>query len=177
MEVGSFDGLWARDVHQRYGSRILIFEPVESFCRKMRGSIPTVGGGGGRAVEILPYGLSDHDHEDFFYLQGQGTSFNRRLADAQQVKVQLRDGVKVLDELNITNVDLVKINIEGGEYDLLEHYIEYERLSVFKNLLIQFHRIQGAEERLTTLRERMAETHELSWRYEGVFESWRRRDA
>ena len=42
----------------------------------------------------------------------------------KQTEIQLIEMADFLREKNIKQVDLMKINIEGSEYDLLEHLIE-----------------------------------------------------
>ena len=73
------------------------------------------------------------------------------------------------------DVDLIKINIEGGEYEVLESLIADNKLSMFKNLQIQFHDfiIENAKERMSKIQQELAKTHVLTYQYEFVWENWK----
>lgn len=72
-------------------------------------------------------------------------------------------------------VALVKINIEGGEYELLNYIIDKGLIGNVKYLQVQFHLIEGinAKEQYGKLAKRLSETHHLDWRYPFCWESWK----
>ena len=45
----------------------------------------------------------------------------------------------LIQELNIKTIDLLKLNIEGGEYKLIDNLFENDLLKNIKHLQIQFH--------------------------------------
>ena len=68
----------------------------------------------------------------------------------------------------------MKINIEGGEYDLLEHLIETGFVKNIFDLQIQFHDfIPNARGRMENIQKKLKKTHKLSYQYEFVWESWK----
>jgi hypothetical protein len=73
-------------------------------------------------------------------------------------------------------VALVKINIEGGEYDLLNYIIEKGLMKNIINLQVQFHLIEGVdcEGAYKELAKQLSLTHKISWRYPFCWESWER---
>ena len=54
-------------------------------------------------------------------------------------KIKIKKITDVIKELNIDKIDLMKINIEGGEYDLLFYLIEKKLIYKIDNIQIQFH--------------------------------------
>lgn len=74
-------------------------------------------------------------------------------------------------------IALVKINIEGGEYELLNYIIEKGLMNNVIDLQAQFHLIEGrdCENMYSDLAKRLKKTHELSWRWPFCWESWKRR--
>jgi hypothetical protein len=62
-------------------------------------------------------------------------------------------------------VDLMKINIEGGEYELLEHLIARGLTKRIRNIQVQFHEdvMAGAAGRMERIQSRLAETHHLTY--------------
>ena len=89
--------------------------------------------------------------------------------------IQLKAMAKVLTELNIEHVDLLKINIEGGEFPLLEYLLNKGLMARIKHLQVQFHDFtEDAVSRRELIRKKLAITHAQEWCYPFVWESWRR---
>ena len=73
-------------------------------------------------------------------------------------------------------VGVLKLHIEGGEYEVLENLLETQALVRMRCLLIQFHRQPvGWEARYQRIVEGLRKTHEPVWRYPMVWEKWLRR--
>lgn len=74
----------------------------------------------------------------------------------------------------LCNVALVKMNIEGGEYELLRHMLPH--IGEVKYLQVQFHLIDGmdCEKLYKDIATELSKTHKLMWRYPFVWESWER---
>ena len=68
----------------------------------------------------------------------------------------------------------MKINIEGAEYDLLEHLIDTGLISNIHNIQVQFHDfVSNAEQRMIMLQKELEKTHGLTYQYPFVWENWR----
>ena len=75
---------------------------------------------------------------------------------------------------SISRIDLMKINIEGGEYDLLEHLIDSGVIGAIADVQVQFHDfVPHAEKRMEEIQRRLSETHELTWQYKFIWENWK----
>ncbi len=74
-----------------------------------------------------------------------------------------------------SKIELLKLNIEGGEYELLESLLENDCITYFKNIQVQFHDFlfDNAKERMTKIQEQLSKTHELTYQYEFVWENWK----
>ena len=78
----------------------------------------------------------------------------------------------------VEEVDLMKINIEGGEYELLEQLIETDMMSKIKDLQIQFHNIASdPEKRMQAIQEALKNSRYLTYQYKFVWENWTRRET
>jgi hypothetical protein len=91
----------------------------------------------------------------------------------------MRDVASVFDELGERDVDLMRINIEGGEYKVLERMLEQDLLKKCRKLMVQFHE-QWPSRRESgpwrqSLVERIELTHKPEFKYEFVWESWVRK--
>ena len=68
------------------------------------------------------------------------------------------------------------MNIEGGEYDLLEYLVGTEWIGKIEDIQIQFHNY-GPEyvRRKDKIRLELSKTHYLTYDYALIFENWRLR--
>ncbi len=174
IDVGGFVGEWCIPMVQRYGCRIEVYEPAASALqtlRKRTADFPS--------VHIHDVGLGRADFEARLAEKGPGsTIYESDEVDAEIETVRIRDVVAEFDELGFGNIDLMKINIEGGEYDLLDRLLASDHGARVDQFLIQFHEwLPRAYYRRWRIRRKLRETHELVWDYPWVFEFWVRRDA
>lgn len=125
-------------------------------------------------ITSLNYGLSDIDGEFILSDRVDGSSFlNPNHAKDDGIKCELREFFSVLDSLNVKNIDLMKINIEGGEYPLLQHISKENRFDVVINYQIQFHNfVENAFIMRNDIIESLSKTHKQTWCYPFVWENW-----
>lgn len=175
LDVGGFEGQWAEDMYRRYNCKIYIFEPVESYYK-----ILTERFIGNDKVKIYKCGVSNKDGETYISLGGDSSSTfheNSRIdtyLDSNREKIQLIDLSKFLEDENLDKVDLIKINIEGGEFDLLEHLADTDKLKTFVDIQVQFHDfVPNAIERRDGIRESLSKTHYITYDYTFIWENWR----
>ena len=68
----------------------------------------------------------------------------------------------------------MKMNIEGGKYDLLEHLIVRGLILNIENIQVQFHDfVPDAASRMGGIKMNLAKTHVLTYEYESVWENWK----
>ena len=73
-------------------------------------------------------------------------------------------------------VDLMKINIEGGEYDGLDKLVGTGLIKGIKSIQVQFHDfVPDAEKRVKDIHDKLQVTHIPTYQYEFVWENWQRR--
>ena len=56
---------------------------------------------------------------------------NQKTNDSNCVKIKLKDIVEYIDQNAIENIDLMKININGGEHEILNHLINSQKIKYF----------------------------------------------
>lgn len=174
LDVGAYTGEWAQEMDTRYRATVHAFEPdPRNFAQLERRFTnnhrvqPHACGLGARS-EILPMS------QQFM----GSTVFEQRTVNAsgQWADVQIHDICDTWQQLQLQTVDLMKINIEGAEFPLLERMQEqklFERVDCF---LIQFHEWHpGAYLRRRRIRRGLAKTHNLEWDYPFIWEKWVRR--
>ena len=175
FDVGGYRGEWAQQIKARYNPYLHIFEPDRfslAQLRKMYGNDPK--------VVCHPFGLAGSDRTAILRHAFMGsTIFDSSPAKGNQTsEIALRDVRGVMDELGIAEIDLVKINIEGGEYELLERMLETGLHLRFKRIRVQFHEwIPGSHAMYRRIRDGLRRSHDPEWHYSFVWESWLRKDS
>jgi FkbM family methyltransferase len=175
LDVGGFIGDWASQMRSRYGAVIHVFEPNPHLIEVLRKTFATDPG-----VTVHPFGLAGANGTLRMSLAGMGSSVysdsptNRTAPEHRDVS--LRDVTEIFDELSLTEVALLKVNIEGGEYDFLERLIASGLHKRCHYIRVQFHDwFPNARRLRKQIVTELARTHDVEWSYPFVWESWRRK--
>ena len=110
------------------------------------------------------------------------------LSDAADtdVNVRVRRLSTMARELNVSSVALLKLNIEGGECDVLEDLLNHRKagraegrqlyVGDVSNIQVQFHETpMQTPERVQRIRRALNATHCLTYSFPFVWENWRLR--
>lgn len=169
LDVGGYKGDFTALIHEKFNCRVFVFEPLSVFYHICKQRFT-----GNAKIIALNYGLSDADKISQIHIAEDSSSFYKRNSKTSEEIAQLRNCATVFKELGIEKVDLMKINIEGGEYNLVKKLIDSDLIEKIKYLQIQFHNfVENAEEKRQNLRSQLTRTHIEMWNYEFVWESWR----
>jgi FkbM family methyltransferase len=167
FDLGGYEGQWTSDIYSMYRCKIHIFEPVITFAEKIGNRFLK-----NSDVIVHQFGLSNKNEILKIGIDNDSTSIfknGRELAEAKLIEAD-----QFLKENKIGRIDLMKINIEGSEYDLLEHLINTGYVKNIKNIQVQFHSfVPNAEERMLNLQNKLKITHQLTYQYRFVWENWR----
>jgi FkbM family methyltransferase len=171
FDLGGYLGDFSAAIVERYNCKIYIFEPHPEYFFKCIERFSSY-----KNVMVLNYGLADKDGEFLLSNQSDGSSFiNPNHAQKDGIKCVIRDFSNVLDELDIINIDLMKINIEGGEFPLMEHIVSCGKQALVRQYQIQFHNfVENAVTRRIKISRALSETHVRTWCYTFVWENWRK---
>ena len=163
IDVGAYHGHWSKKIYDRYKCKVLAFEPV--FHEIARTTLR------GTPVVINTIGLGDKNETLEISIQADSTSSFK--SGGNTIKVNIRDFIEVMNEYQINRIALLKINIEGGEYGLLEHLINKEFTTRIANIQVQFHDFMpDAANRRNLIQAKLKTTHHLTYNFEFVWENW-----
>ena len=102
------------------------------------------------------------------------TSFASPYAKGATQQVQIRSIVECIHELEIDQIDLMKINIEGGEFDVLPAIIKSGDIRKVQYLQVQFHNfVPQATKQRAAICAQLENTHSEMWNYKFLWESWK----
>ncbi len=177
VDLGAYEGEWSARVLARADERgqprvrIHAFEPESGAIQRCRRTL-----GDESRVELHPFGLAGRDRRLRLAVGGPGSSV---FADPGapgffgSEEVELRDIAAVLTELGAPAIDFLKINIEGGEFEVLDRLYETGWLRRTGPIIVQFHEFApGAHRARRRNRRQLAETHRCTWSYPWVYERW-----
>lgn len=173
FDLGGYEGQWASDIYSKYRSRIFVFEPSEIFCDSIKKRFER-----NPDVEVFNFGLSNKNEEVKLYMQADGSSVLHAMKsnNNQYELIKLRDISEFLSESKIVSIDLMKINIEGAEYEVLERLIKTDWIKCITNIQVQFHNfVNDAEERMLLVQKALSLTHKPTYQYKFVWENWTRK--
>lgn len=169
FDVGGYDGEWASDLFSRYQCRIELFEPVADVAERTRRRFEK-----NPRIAVHGFGLGARDEWTSIAVAGPGSSIYRQ--GTTRERIRLCRAASFIREHGFARIALMKINIEGGEYELLEHLLDEDLVRGVGDLQVQFHDfVPDAVARMGRLQERLARTHTLTYQYPFVWENWRRR--
>ena len=171
FDLGGYLGDFTAAILERYNCKAYVFEPHPEYFSKCIERFSSY-----ENVMVLNYGLADKDGEFLLSNQSDGSSFiNPNHAKNDGINCIIRDFSSVLKELDVTNIDLMKINIEGGEFPLMEHIISCGEQAIVRQYQIQFHNfVENAVDRRIQISSALSETHVRTWCYTFVWENWRK---
>ena len=162
FDIGGYKGDYAQEVYDKYGCTVYLFEPHPEFYDACVQRFLL-----NDKIIRLNYGLSDKNGKFMLSDCVDGSSFlNPNHQDKSGIECEVKEIVSVLKLLKVTNIDLMKINIEGGEYPVLLHMISKKVVSLVDNYQIQFHNfIDKADDLRNNIIEELQKTHMQTWCY------------
>ena len=174
FDIGGYKGQWASDIYAKYNCTIHVFEPVQSFAQKIEERFKN-----NSKIILHDFGLGQTTADAQITIDNDASSLHRHSCrttgnNSQTIKiVDIDDFIK---QNNIHHIDLMKMNIEGGEYELLDRIIETGLIDKIQNVQIQFHDfVPQADKRRQALAKVLSETHEITYQYPLIWENWQRK--
>lgn len=170
-DVGAYEGRWAWDMFDRYPTAILhLFEPVPDYALRLLIEA-RIRDPQHESIAVTKAGLSDKTGTAEITIAGDRSStYEMGYLGTGIAQIALVD---VLEALGSQFVHVMKVNIEGEEYPVLERLIVSGKVSQIGTLLVQFHTfIPHFGERYLGIRRGLLKTHTPTWRDPFVWERW-----
>jgi len=171
FDLGGYKGQWASDIFAKYRPSVFVFEPVKSFADAIDKRFEK-----NERIKIFTLGLGQSSRDEEIHISDDGSSIFGKSKDKERIKiVDANDWI----QQNLTpnqEIDLMKINIEGGEYELLDRLIESQLVNRVKNIQVQFHNISNdSAPHMEKIQSELKKTHKLTYQYRFVWENWQRK--
>ena len=169
MEIGGYYGDFTAEIAARYNPYIYVFEPITAFFSIIEKRFEK-----NKKITLWKIGLNDFTALHEISINNDGSSLYKKRKKEETETIQIKDIVEWFDENDIKSVDLMQINIEGGEYSLLERLIESGYVCKIKHIQVQFHSQyhKNAEELMLKIQNKLSKTHNLDFQYKFIWENW-----
>lgn len=158
IDIGAYRGEWAEQILDRYGCKMIVVEPTDSI------------------TQYAAFAGTEVINKAAWLFDGK-----LRMGGAYYYTSAFEDPVTEYECFDINSllrrfddIALLKMNVEGAEYDLITHVWREGMLHHIHELQIQFHLIEGeqSEVRYDAVAALLGETHRVRWRYPFCWESW-----
>ncbi len=137
IDVGAFKGEFAEKILLKFGSNLILLEPLINEYNILEKKFFL-----NEKIKLINKALSDHNKKAYL-LNNANNSLITNKNSNKTLEVDCLDVKDLFDgELNI---DLIKLNVEGSEYEIIEKLIDLNYLTKCKNYLIQFHHKDNKE--------------------------------
>lgn len=171
IDAGGYRGDWSAKIAELYDPHIFIFEPIPEYFEIIKRRFDA-----NPKIKVFNNGIFSKTVRTHFGINGEGSGMFMNNKN-KSVEVSLIDIGQFISENKINRIDLIKINIEGGEYELLNKMISSGIVNICNNIQIQFHHwVPNAIELREEIINLLQITHYPTYQYPFTFENWRRKD-
>jgi FkbM family methyltransferase len=155
IDIGAYRGEWAETIYTNYGCKVIAIEPTE-YIRDFRHG------------QVINKAAATHNGK----IQFGGMSYYTSAFEEGTHEYECFDINGMLKELD--EIAVMKINIEGAEYDLLDYIISAGLHKKIRNFQVQFHQIVNRPYLMwyEGIAMKLSKTHKCTWSYPFCWENW-----
>ena len=164
LDCGGYHGEFANEIYRRYGCVVIVFEPIPEFAASIK---PL----NREKISVECVGIAALTGTRSMWVMGDMSGANASHGHGRQIDVPVF-GVEFIMQRAKAPIDLLKLNIEGMEYEVLEKILELNVATAIKNIQVQFHRIPDCQKRIDAIRTGLSKTHEQKYCTDFIFEGW-----
>ena len=173
FDLGGFEGQWSSDLYARFPCNIYIFEPVFSYFKLIQNRFKY-----NKQVKVFAFGLGAYARKENIFINGDASSIINNYLIHPSSKSFNEISIESIESFTKNNIikkiDLLKINIEGGEYEVLDFLVKSDLIKSINNIQVQFHNInQHAYQQMYDLRKQICKTHDLVRNYDMVWDFYK----
>ena len=168
FDCGAHLGFFAAEIFRRYQCEVFCFEPMPRHFKELSKRFADTP-----RIVCLNYGIAPTSGEAKISVEGEASSLFRTTASPESETVRFMGVDEALQLAGGRKIDLLKLNIEGGEFELLEAILARNLADRFRNIQVQFHQvIPDYHQRWQGIRAGLVRSHQLTYDYYFVFENW-----
>ena len=164
--VGAFEGDYLNKLNNKFRCEVYAFEPVVEFFKVLEKKFQN-----SENVTLINKGLSDKTETISFSIDNESSSvFTSSGRSALVNMISIND---FFDKHEIKYVDFIYMNIEGGEFAVLNEIIKNGLIKNINHLQIQFHNIsKKSKDERKRIRKELKKTHYNVFNFPFIWERW-----
>jgi len=171
FEIGSFKGRWAFQICQKYSPRMFCFEPQRWAAQTTEMLLKPFN------ARVFNFGLASRNKQAGLVNFGSDAATAVEYATEQTMglhMVEMRDMAQVVVqlELDLEEINLCLINIEGGEYELVPYMLKKRILP--QVMMIQYH---GNTEHYMDMQPQLDRFYDVLWSYGMTLTAYVRKES
>jgi len=170
FDIGGFKGDFTNMILNMYKCNIFIFEPITEYYNFIRNRFIN-----DNLVKCYNFGLGGSNCDAVIRKSGSSSSIFSDFGSSEiNENIKIRSITEFIINNDFNKIDLIKINIEGSEFDLLESLLLNNKIiNRIYILLIQFHDfIKDADNRRYIIQKKLSKTHKKEFDYPYNWEKW-----
>jgi hypothetical protein len=145
-----------------------VVEPVTEYFQILESKFS-----GNQRVKLFHLAVGDRNGIIDIYIDGMKSGSNANSILIQSAEIMATDDL--LRRLPVTPT-VVEINIEGGEYLVMQNLFASNLVEQVRTFLVQFHKYEYRDEIMRgEIREKLSASHAEIYCYEWVWERWDRK--
>lgn len=172
FDIGGYQGNFAQQIYNKFKANVHVFEPRKQLSNYIGSRFA-----GNDKVLVYPVGVGAKTEDLTIYVprgQDEATLYPGESDIIEEEIIRVVDIVEVFEKIGVDKVDLMKLNIEGAEFDLLDRLLETNLHKNVTDIQVQYHKINNqSEARRDAISKKLSETHECTWNYPWVWENWK----
>lgn len=164
VDIGARHGHWVDKIVNKVSIKnIFCFEVMPEFCLQLRE----------KGYQTFKYAISDtYGYIDLGVVEGEASIYQNGTDVTDKVIAHSLPASQIFLIIHEPHIDLMKINVEGAEYPILQNLIHSGTIKNITDLQVQFHDMEGYEGLYEEIAKELSKTHQLTWRFPFVWENW-----
>lgn len=163
VDIGGYEGNFSKTISLVFNPHIFIIEPANEFYNNLKKMFSNY-----YKIKVCNYAIGSSRREEILYACDDKSSFFQEWAEMEDEDYFEMVSVFTLSDFmkcnSINKIDLLKINVEGAEYEIIKQILDEKYTDKINNFLIQFHNIDNNSKiKYTQLITRLSDTHKLIW--------------
>ena len=168
FDIGAYEGNFTKKIHNKFNCNVYAFEPLKNKASDLEKYFNNFNN-----VKVYNFGLLGSDKKVKLSNIEAGSSIFSRPEGNVGITVNMKSFYNFVLDNSIERIDLMYMNIEGSEYELLEHIIESGYIKNIKHLQIQFHNfVENSKVKRKDIRKKLKTTHKCKFNYPFIWERW-----
>lgn len=155
VDAGAYRGDFTAEIVKRYNCQVVALEPIDAFYRQVVARFKD-----NPKVAVVHAAIGTCPHPQHVFVKGDSSGW---FADSKEFEISPTWCLpEEPNDLGI--IDLLKLNIEGAEFEVLEYSIDRGLTKRLRNIQVQFHPVvQDAQHRYEWIRVELLKTHHLTF--------------